>query len=134
MSVGLLDEIEAFLAETGMAVSRFGFEAKRDYSLVQNMRRGRVSGPAVEARVRAFMAAYRRSPPPQPAPKPARADGKRPRRRWTKPMIPVAVLRAREIDGRDLPRFIEALVMMGLDCWRDDRIAHGEPVPAATGR
>lgn len=45
-----------------------------------------------------------------------------------KPRISAAVIRAAKIDGRDLPVFVTALIDMGLECWRDDRVEHGEPV------
>lgn len=38
-----------------------------------------------------------------------------------KPLIPAAVLRACKEDGRPLPQFCTDLLLMGLDCWRDDR-------------
>lgn len=55
------------------------------------------------------------APTPSPAPE-------------AKPRISAAVIRAAKIDGRDLPTFVSALIAMGLDCWRDDRVASGEAV------
>lgn len=45
-----------------------------------------------------------------------------------KPRINAAVIRAAKLDGRDLPTFVTALIDMGLECWRDDRVQHGEAV------
>lgn len=45
-----------------------------------------------------------------------------------KPRLSAAVIRAAKVDGRDLAAFVTALIDMGLDCWRDDRITNGEPV------
>lgn len=45
-----------------------------------------------------------------------------------KPKIKAAVIRAATLDGRDLPTFVTALIDMGLECWRDDRIESGEAV------
>ncbi|WP_294391995.1 hypothetical protein [uncultured Sphingomonas sp.] len=45
-----------------------------------------------------------------------------------KPRVSAAVQRACLVDGRDLVTFVTALIDMGLECWRDDRQAHGEPI------
>ncbi|APR52005.1 hypothetical protein CA223_06735 [Sphingomonas koreensis] len=45
-----------------------------------------------------------------------------------KPRISAAVIRAAKLDGRDLPTFVTGLIEMGLECWRDDRVLHGEPL------
>lgn len=63
-------------------------------------------------------------PDPEPAaPAPAEAD-----QGGRKPRISAPVIRAAKLDGRDLPTFVTALIEMGLECWRDDRLLHGEPV------
>ncbi|WP_139198044.1 hypothetical protein [Sphingomonas gellani] len=59
-----------------------------------------------------------RDPPAAPRPAPT----------GDKPRINAAVIRAAKLDGRDLPIFVTALIDMGLECWRDDRAAHGEAV------
>ncbi|RIA37492.1 hypothetical protein DFR49_3377 [Hephaestia caeni] len=60
------------------------------------------------------------APPPSPPPPEPAAGGK--------PRVSAAVIRAARIDGRDLPTFVTALIEMGLECWRDDRIMSGEAV------
>ena len=63
----LLEEIEAFLAETGMGVSYFGKKAANDSNLVQRLRAGKTpKGREVFVRpyavqsIKAFMRAERR--------------------------------------------------------------------------
>jgi hypothetical protein len=52
----LLDEIEGYLARTGMAQTRFGELAVGDYTLVTGLRSDRpILGPKRAAKVRAFM-------------------------------------------------------------------------------
>ena len=134
--MSIIREIEDFCARTGMAESRLTMDALGNPSFPRNVRNGSNPRPETLAKLRAFMSRYE-------------ADAERTARRFIldvpeppndtvalreparKPRIPAAVLKARAIDGRDLFEFIEALVLMGLDCWRDDRIAHGEPTEAA---
>lgn len=59
----LLTDIEAFIADHGMAESTFGREALGDWRLIAELRgegraRPRRLWPETEAKVRAFMAAY----------------------------------------------------------------------------
>ena len=59
-----LAEIEAFIAQHGMAESTFGREALGDWKLISELRgdnrsRARRLWPETEAKVRAFMASYR---------------------------------------------------------------------------
>jgi hypothetical protein len=69
MAKSLLDDIEAFLAETGMGSHRFGFLATHNSRLVERLRRGtsdvkrRPVGvwPETEIAVRTFMATERRA-------------------------------------------------------------------------
>lgn len=42
------------------------------------------------------------------------------------------IVHAAALDGRPLGEFAGALIQMGLDCWRDDRILSGEPVDTST--
>ncbi len=58
-STRFLADIEAFLAETGLSVSRFGREAVGDPSLVGDLRRGRSPSAALMDRVAGFMADHR---------------------------------------------------------------------------
>ncbi|WP_010544270.1 hypothetical protein [Sphingomonas elodea] len=55
--MSLHGEIETFLAQTRMAATRFGRLAAGDPRLVSDLRSGRVPGPALAARLRAFLAA-----------------------------------------------------------------------------
>ncbi|PVX30424.1 hypothetical protein [Sphingomonas pokkalii] len=58
-------EIEAFLQRTRMPAARFGRLAAGDPRLVYDLRLGRAPGPALSARLRAFIAAQgasRRAP------------------------------------------------------------------------
>ncbi|WP_084582135.1 hypothetical protein [Sphingomonas azotifigens] len=61
-------EIEAFLVRTRMPATRFGRLAAGDPRLVSDLRQGRVPGPVLAARLRAFLAA-------PPAWKPGRRGG-----------------------------------------------------------
>jgi hypothetical protein len=51
----ILDEVEAFLATSGMAASVFGTKVLRDPSLVLDLRRGRELKLRTRARVRAYI-------------------------------------------------------------------------------
>jgi hypothetical protein len=51
----LLNDIEAFLAETGMGPSYFGKQAVGNSELVQRLRDGKRVWPETEAKARAFM-------------------------------------------------------------------------------
>lgn len=64
MSKAVLQEIELFIAETGMAESSFGRGAVNDWSFIRGLRSGRRVWPETEAKVRAFMAANGPSPAP----------------------------------------------------------------------
>lgn len=50
--------VEAFLARTGMAPSRFGEEACKDRCLVKDLRNGRRPNPDLMDRIDAFMRAH----------------------------------------------------------------------------
>lgn len=60
----ILEEIEAFLAETGMSSYRFGVLAKRNASMVTHLRQGRGMQPKTQRIVRAFIEAERQNPTP----------------------------------------------------------------------
>jgi SOS-response transcriptional repressor LexA len=51
--------------------------------------------------------------------KPATVQAARP------PAIPAAIVAAAREDGRPLLDFVQALLWMGLECWRDDRAIGG---------
>jgi hypothetical protein len=53
--MSVLLEINRYLRRTGMPPSRFGRLAVRDPRLVHDLSRGRQPGPALQARVRAFI-------------------------------------------------------------------------------
>ncbi|MDP1025845.1 hypothetical protein Q5H91_01330 [Sphingomonas sp. KR1UV-12] len=55
----LLGRIEHYRAVTGTSATRFGRRAVNDPRLIHDMRRGRQPGPAMVARVEAFMAEHR---------------------------------------------------------------------------
>ncbi|PHP21394.1 hypothetical protein CG471_02150 [Sphingobium sp. IP1] len=57
----VLPEIEAFLKATGMAPTAFGDQALGDRHFVRQLRAGRRCWPETEAKVRGFMAGYRRA-------------------------------------------------------------------------
>lgn len=54
----LIDQITAFLTESGMAESTFGQRAVRDWRFVERLREGRVTVTLVE-RAQAYMADWR---------------------------------------------------------------------------
>ena len=57
----LLVSIDRFLSDTGMGPAAFGMRAANNPHLVARLRDGRDIGMATWARIRAFMADYRRS-------------------------------------------------------------------------
>lgn len=61
MANHLLTDIELFLASQELAESTFGRMAVRDWKFVSDLRRGRRVWPETEAKVRRFMAGYRRA-------------------------------------------------------------------------
>ncbi|WP_422057730.1 hypothetical protein [Sphingomonas sp.] len=63
--MSILAEIEAFLAETGMAASRFGALSVNDNGLMSRARAGREITPARAEKIRAFMVEQRDSPAEQ---------------------------------------------------------------------
>ncbi len=62
----ILPEIEAFLAETGMAATTFGQLAAHEWRLVERLRAGGDLRRRTEARIRAFMASHRAQRCPAP--------------------------------------------------------------------
>ena len=54
----LIRQIEKFLAETGMAWTKFGRLATHDPRFVQDLRNGRTPGPETRKRVEQFIANY----------------------------------------------------------------------------
>lgn len=60
----LLQEIEAFLADTGMSATSFGKLALNDPPFVQQLRKGRDLKLSTAEKVRAFMAGYERTAEP----------------------------------------------------------------------
>ncbi|MBV8237470.1 MAG: hypothetical protein JO221_01745 [Sphingomonas sp.] len=54
--MSLLTKIDCFLRQSGMPPTTFGRRAANDPRLVGDMRLGRVPGPALTARVEAFIA------------------------------------------------------------------------------
>lgn len=56
----LLQEIEAFLSETGMNATEFGIRSKRDRALVVRLRQGKDVRTATASELRRFMENYRR--------------------------------------------------------------------------
>lgn len=56
MSKNLLDEIEAFMAETGIGAFRFGIKAIRNGRLVERLRSGGRVWPETEKEIRLYMA------------------------------------------------------------------------------
>ena len=64
----LLDEIDAYLAETGMPPTRFGIEAVNDGHLIRDLKDGVSIGARKIDRVREFMAASREGRPQRRAP------------------------------------------------------------------
>jgi hypothetical protein len=63
-TIPLLDEIEAFLAATGMSPTIFGNQVVRDWRLVDRLRRGGDVTTRNAERIRGFMASRL---PPRPA-------------------------------------------------------------------
>jgi hypothetical protein len=63
----LLHAIEACLRATRLPASRFGRNAVGDPRLVHDLRRGREPGPAMERRVRAYIANLRGESAPRPS-------------------------------------------------------------------
>lgn len=53
--MSLLAEIRRYLDRTGLAETTFGRRAVNDPRLVGDLRRGRVPGPALRARIEAVM-------------------------------------------------------------------------------
>lgn len=119
----LLRDIREFCVAQRISESRFGRLAADDPGFVNSLRKGRAVGPRLERRVRSFLktgAGRRYDEPATPAvasPTPAKPEKFR---------VSAGVIRAAKVDGRDLPTFVTALIDMGLECWRDDRAAHGE--------
>lgn len=64
----LIEQIEAFVSDTGMSPVTFGREAMNDPHFVRDLRKGRRLWPETEARVRRFLAAT-------PTPRRARVRG-----------------------------------------------------------
>lgn len=54
----LIRKIEKFLAETGMAWTKFGRLATKDPRFVEDLRNGRTPRPETQARVERFIAGY----------------------------------------------------------------------------
>lgn len=55
----LLSDIDGYLARTGLAETTFGRRAVNDPRLVGDLRRGRVPGPRLRARIEAIITARR---------------------------------------------------------------------------
>lgn len=55
----LLDEIEAFLARTGMNATEFGLKAKGDGFIVGRLRQGKDVRTSTASELRSFMETYR---------------------------------------------------------------------------
>jgi tRNA-dihydrouridine synthase len=55
--VTLLSDIDVYLRRTGVAETTFGRRAVNDPRLVRDLRRGRVPGPALCARIAAILSA-----------------------------------------------------------------------------
>lgn len=53
--MSVLQKINRYLKETGMAPTRFGRLAVRDPRLVGDLRNGREPGPRLRARIEAFL-------------------------------------------------------------------------------
>lgn len=60
-SNSLIEEIDAFLAETGMGASYFGKQATGNSEIVRRLREGRPILNETENKVRAFIKARRKS-------------------------------------------------------------------------
>lgn len=118
----MLSAIRDYCVDHKMPETAFGRAAVNDPKFVGELRRGRNCTTKMLDRVETFLRGDPAKPTasqPVPSPAPAPAD---------KPKISAAVIRAAKLDGRDLPTFVTALIDMGLECWRDDRREHGEPV------
>lgn len=59
-STSLIEEIDAFLTETGMGASYFGKQATGNSEIVKRLREGRPVLNETETKVRAFIKAKRR--------------------------------------------------------------------------
>ena len=51
----ILRQIEMFLRRSGMSATEFGRRAARDPRLVHDLRKGRETGPRMNARIATFM-------------------------------------------------------------------------------
>lgn len=58
----LIRKIEKFLAETGMAWTKFGRLATKDPRFVEDLRNGRTPRAETSARVEMFMSSYPETP------------------------------------------------------------------------
>ena len=58
----LIRKIEKFLAETGMAWTKFGRLATRDPRFVEDLRNGRMPRAETSARVEKFISSYAETP------------------------------------------------------------------------
>ena len=58
----LLDDVEAFLRDTGMSARRFGKCCCNDGSFIDDLRKGRDVRTSTVSKVRAWMTLYRRDP------------------------------------------------------------------------
>ncbi|WP_294196186.1 hypothetical protein [uncultured Sphingomonas sp.] len=54
-----MSEIDSYLQRTGVAETTFGRRAVNDPRLVRDLRRGRVPGPLLRARIEAILTARR---------------------------------------------------------------------------
>lgn len=136
----LLQDINAFLRETGMAPTRFGKRAVNDAAFVRRLRAGRETTARTEQRVRQFLAGYRRGASPAAVTQPAMSP---PAEKPGKFRVSAAVIRSAKVDGRDLPTFVTALIDMGAGvlarrsrgAWGDGRVRpetkHARPRAAA---
>lgn len=142
----LLAAIDAWTAATKCTAGELGIMALRHGGFVPLLRKRGTLNPDTDAHLRAFMAAFpdhRALPPATVTAMKKEANAGRPWRSSTapaaqaqppapapaaKPKVPAAVVVASRLDGRDLATFVSALIAMGLDVWRDDRLSHGEPV------
>ena len=61
----ILQEIEAFLEQSGMSAHRFGVRAGNDSGMVPRLRAGREPSAATRQKIEAFLAAERGNPSPQ---------------------------------------------------------------------
>jgi hypothetical protein len=119
------DEICArFNFNSPASATRLVQEIEADGAIrVERLHRARIvtitaTGEATAAPAKSFKARRKAAAPTPHVPPPAAI----------KPRVPAAVAAAAAIDGRPLIVFAEALLMMGLECWRDDRRVDGEPI------